>query len=129
LVFLDIYSRTFCRICFDILHNQIKHNKVATSNLKSAYPSKFVPLRKIFALQTIRLRVNDKVYKNLIILLSKFSKDEVEVIEENDSFLSIQQYFQKELASVEEGTAKYTTIEALENRLDVTIQKNETWNT
>jgi hypothetical protein len=77
-------------------------------------------------MQTIRLRVNDKVYKNLIILLSKFSKDEVEVIEENDSFLSIQQYLQKELASVEEGTAKYTTIEALENRLDATIRKNET---
>ena len=76
-------------------------------------------------MQTIRLRVNDKVYKNLIRLLSKFAKDEVEVIEENDTFLSIQQYLKKELASVEEGTAKYTTIEALENRLDDTIRKNE----
>jgi hypothetical protein len=76
-------------------------------------------------MQTIRLRVNDKAYKNLIRLLSKFSKDEVEVIEENDTFLSLQQYLEKELASVEEGTAKYTTIEAIENRLDVTIQKNE----
>ncbi|MEX0986525.1 MAG: hypothetical protein WD052_03530 [Bacteroidales bacterium] len=76
-------------------------------------------------MQTIRLRVNDKVYKNLIRFLSKFSKEEVEVIEENDTFLSIQQYLEKELASVEEGTAKYTTIEALENRLDATIRKNE----
>jgi len=76
-------------------------------------------------MQTIRLRVNDKVYKNLIRLLSKFAKDEVEVIEENDTFLSIQQYLKKELANVEEGTAKYTTIEALENRLDDTIRKNE----
>ncbi len=76
-------------------------------------------------MQTIRLRVNDKAYKNLIRLLSKFSKDEVEVIEENDTFLSIQQYLEKELASVEEGTAKYTTIEALENRLDATLRKNE----
>ena len=76
-------------------------------------------------MQTIRLRVNDKAYKNLIRLLSKFSKDEVEVIEEDDTFLSIQQYLEKELASVEEGTAKYTTIEALEDRLDATLRKNE----
>lgn len=76
-------------------------------------------------MQTIRLRVNDKVYKNLLRLLSKFSKDEVEVIEENGTFLSIQQYLEKELASIEEGTAKYTTIEALEKRLDATIRKNE----
>ncbi len=76
-------------------------------------------------MQTIRLRVNDKVYKNLIRLLSKFSKDEVEVIEENDTFLSIQQYLEKELASVEEGSAKYTTLEALEKELDDTIRKNE----
>ncbi|MFC2089150.1 tRNA pseudouridine synthase A [Bacteroidota bacterium] len=76
-------------------------------------------------MQTIRLRVNDRVYKNLIKFLSKFSKDEVEVIEENDTFLSVQQYLEKELASVEEGTAKYTSIEALENRLDDTIRKNE----
>jgi hypothetical protein len=77
-------------------------------------------------MQTIRLRVNDKVYKNLIRFLSKFSKEEIEVIEENETFLSIQQYLEKELASVEEGTAKYTSVKALEKRLDETIRKNET---
>jgi hypothetical protein len=71
-------------------------------------------------MQTIRLRINDKVYKNVIRFLSNFGKDEVEVIEENDTFLSIQQYLEKELASVEEGTAKYTTIEALEDRISST---------
>lgn len=35
--------------------------------------------------------------------------------------LSIQQYLEKELASAEETTAKYTTVEALEKRLDDTI--------
>ena len=79
----------------------------------------------MIAMQTIRLRVNDKVYKNLIRFLSKFSKEEVEVIKENDTFLSIQQYLEKELASVEEGTAKYQSAEALEKRLDETIRKNE----
>jgi len=76
-------------------------------------------------MQTIRLRVNEKVYKNLIRFLSKFSKEEIQVIEENETYLSIQQYLEKELASVEDGSAEYTTIEDLENRLDATIRKNE----
>jgi len=76
-------------------------------------------------MQTIRLRVNDKVYKNLIRLLSKFSREEIQVIEENDSFLSIQQYLEKELASVEDGSAKYLSIDELDNSLDATIDKHE----
>ncbi len=72
-----------------------------------------------------RTEANEKVYKNLIRLLSKFSKEEIQVIEENETYLSIQQYLEKELASVEDGSAEYTTIEDLENRLDATIRKNE----
>jgi hypothetical protein len=40
-------------------------------------------------MQTIRLRVNEKVYKNLIRLLSKFSKEEIQVIEELTEQISI----------------------------------------
>ncbi len=76
-------------------------------------------------MQTIRLRVNDKVYKNLIRLLGKFSSEEIQVIEENDNFLSIQQYLEKELASVEDGSAKYLSIDELNNDLDATIDKHE----
>jgi len=76
-------------------------------------------------MQTIRLRVNEKVYKNLIRLLSKFSKEEIQVIEENDTFLSIQQYLEKELASVEDGSANYLSIDELDNNLDATIDKYE----
>ena len=76
-------------------------------------------------MQTIRLRVNDKVYKNLIRLLSKFSGEEIQIIEENDTFLSIQQYLEKELASVEDGSAKYLSIDELDNNLDATIDKYE----
>jgi len=79
----------------------------------------------MYTMQTIRLRVNEKVYKNLIRLLSKFSKEEIQVIEENETYLSIQQYLEKELASVEDDSAEYTSIEDLENRLDATIRKNE----
>lgn len=76
-------------------------------------------------MQTIRLRVNEKVYKNLMLLLSKFSREEIQVIEENDTFLSIQQYLEKELASVEDGSAKYLSIDELDNNLDATIGKYE----
>lgn len=76
-------------------------------------------------MQIIRLRVNDKVYKNLIRLLSKFSREEVQVIEENDTFLSIQQYLEKELTRVEDGSAKYLSIDELDNNLDATIDKYE----
>ena len=76
-------------------------------------------------MQTIRLRVNDRVYKTLIRLLSKFNKDDIQVIEENDTYLSIQQYLKKELSAVEDGSAEYIDIEELENTLDATIRKHE----
>lgn len=79
----------------------------------------------MYAMQTIRLRVNDKVYKNLIRLLSKFNKEEIQVIEENETYLSIQQYLERELASVEDGSAEYTSVEDLDNILEATIRKNE----
>ena len=76
-------------------------------------------------MHTIRLRVNDRVYKTLIRLLSKFNKDDIQVIEENDNYLSIQQYLKKELSTVEDGSAEYIDIEELENTLDATIRKHE----
>ncbi len=76
-------------------------------------------------MHTIRLRVNDKVYKHLIKILSKFSKEEIQVITEDDTFISIQQYLEKELAQVEEGSAEYIDLDELNNHLDDTIRKYE----
>ena len=76
-------------------------------------------------MQTIRLRVNDRVYKTLIRLLSKFNKDDIQVIEEDDNYVSIQQYLKKELSTVEDGSAEYIDIDELENTLDATIRKYE----
>jgi uridine kinase len=76
-------------------------------------------------MHTIRLRVNDKVYKHLIKILSKFSKEEIQVIAEDETFISIQQYFEKEIAQVEDGSAEYIDIDELNNHLDDTIRKYE----
>ena len=48
-----------------------------------------------------------------------------DVIQEDDNYLSIQQYLKKELSTVEDGSAEYIDIEELENTLDATIRKHE----
>ncbi len=82
-------------------------------------------MSKRSARQTIRLRVNDKVYKNLMGRLSKFNKEEIQVIEEKDTFLSIQKYLEQELSRVESGKADFIDIEQLDNDLEATICKYE----
>ena len=74
-------------------------------------------------MQTIRLRVNDRIYKNLISILRKFNREDIEVIEENDSYLATQQYLEKELSKVEDGSAEYIGLEELEKSLDETLRK------
>ncbi len=76
-------------------------------------------------MQTIRLRVNDRIYKNLIRLLSKYSREDIEVIEEDEGFLSTQKYLESELSTVEDGSAEYIDIEELEKSLDETIREYE----
>lgn len=76
-------------------------------------------------MQTIRLRVNDKVYKNLMWFLERFKKDEIQVINENSEFISIQNYLRGELDQLESGNSEFVTIDQLENDLEQTIRKYE----
>ena len=76
-------------------------------------------------MQTLRLLVSDKVYDNIMQLLSKFRKEELEIITENDHYLSVQQYLQNELNEMNEGKAEYHTIEELDNTLESMIKKHE----
>ncbi len=71
-------------------------------------------------MQTIRLRVNEKVYKNLIRLLSKFSKEEIQVIEENENSQDVMsqlrsvRYFRRQ-SDLANEKAKLTPILKLSN--------------
>ncbi|OFY50182.1 MAG: tRNA pseudouridine synthase A [Bacteroidetes bacterium GWF2_41_31] len=76
-------------------------------------------------MQSIRLEVSNKVYKHLMWFLSRFSEKEIRVIKEDKSFLSVQEYMQNELLSVNEGTAEYIEIDQLEDDLEKTIRKHE----
>ena len=76
-------------------------------------------------MQTIRLRVNDKIYDRLMWLLERFNKEEIQVIRENDEFVSVREYLTKELENIENGTAKLVSVDQLDNELETTIKKHE----
>jgi len=76
-------------------------------------------------MQTIRLRIHDKVYDKLIWLLSKFNKDEIEIITEDSSFIETQSYLQNELDEINSSKAKFHSIEELESGLNSAIKKHE----
>jgi len=76
-------------------------------------------------MHTLRLRVDNKVYKNLIWCLGRFGKDEIQVEEETDQFISTRQYLEKELNTIEEGKAEYIGIEQLDDDLEAIIRSHE----
>ena len=76
-------------------------------------------------MQTIRLRVNDKVYRNLMWFLERFKKDEIQVIKEDSEFISIQEYLARELELLENEENEYVSLEELDDELKKTIQKYE----
>lgn len=80
-------------------------------------------------MQTIRLRVSDKLYKKLLSLLSRFSEKDIQVIAENEEFLSIHQYLSKELRRIESGDAEFIEVDQLEKEIEATIRKHEAMST
>ena len=76
-------------------------------------------------MHTIRLKVNDKIYEKLLWLLSKFSKDEIEIIVENSTFSNDQKYLEKELNEILAGEAKFIGVEEAEEQLEKSINKHE----
>ncbi len=76
-------------------------------------------------MHTVRLKVDDRVYYKLIWLLSKFNKDEVEIITETNDFTKNQKYLADELNEILTGKAKFMEMEDVEQRLENVIKKNE----
>ncbi|MCF8372862.1 MAG: hypothetical protein K9H64_14665 [Bacteroidales bacterium] len=74
-------------------------------------------------MQTIRLRVNDKVYKNLMWFLGRFTNEEIQVVKETDQFISVQEYLSSELEKIENGTAEFESIDQLDEELEHTLRK------
>ncbi|MBU0488036.1 MAG: tRNA pseudouridine synthase A [Bacteroidetes bacterium] len=76
-------------------------------------------------MHTLKLRVNDGVYDKLIWLLSKFNKDEVEIIPETSDFAKNQKYLAGELDEILNEQAKFVEMDEAEQRLENIIKKHE----
>ena len=76
-------------------------------------------------MQTVRLKINDKVYDKVMWLLDKFSRNEVEIIPDDPSFIEYKEYLQNELDEINDGKAKFQSIYELEARLDNVIKNRE----
>ena len=69
-------------------------------------------------MKTIQLKVSDSVYDKFLWLLSKFTKEEIEIISENESFKATKNYLKNELSEIKNGTASFVSEEELEDRLN-----------
>jgi len=67
---------------------------------------------------TIQLKISDKVYDKFIWLLSKFNKEEIEIVSEQTDFISTKNYLNQELAEIETGKANFISQTDFENRLN-----------
>jgi hypothetical protein len=69
-------------------------------------------------MRTLQIKINDKIYDKFVWLISKFSKDEVEIISESQDFLATKEYLQKELDEIERGEANFISQEEFEERMN-----------
>jgi len=76
-------------------------------------------------MQTIRLRINDRIYDKLIWLLSKFNHDELEIIAEDTVFIENQKYLNSELHEITQGKATLVDMKEVNDRLETIIARNE----
>ena len=79
-------------------------------------------------MHSIRLKISDEIYDNVLWWLSKFSKDEVEIIIENSdeqTFEENKKYLSEELNEILDGSAKFLSEEEAEYRLEKVIKKHE----
>ncbi|MCF6356784.1 MAG: hypothetical protein L3J54_03170 [Draconibacterium sp.] len=76
-------------------------------------------------MQTIKLRVNDRIYKNILWLLGKFDKEELQIIEEDTQYISAKDYLGKELQKLIKGEEKLLDIDEVNSELENTIKQYE----
>ena len=76
-------------------------------------------------MHTLILKVNDRIYDKLLGLLSKFNKDEVEVISEKEDFAKDQKYLVGELNEILDNKANFIAMEEAEQRLENVIKKHD----
>jgi hypothetical protein len=57
--------------------------------------------------------------------LNKFSKDELQIIEEDQQFISAQNELRKDLEMLEKGQTEFIELQQLDDELEATIRRYE----
>lgn len=77
-------------------------------------------------MHSLKLKIDDKIYVQLLRLLNEFNKDELEIVIEDADLQEHKQYLESELKEVIEGNAAtFYSINEVEQRLDKIIRKQE----
>ncbi|MDP2724145.1 MAG: hypothetical protein Q8O72_15415 [Bacteroidales bacterium] len=76
-------------------------------------------------MRTIKLQVNNEAYKHLMWFLNKFKKEELLIINEDEQYISVQNYLKDELKQIENGNAEFIDIDKLDAELEATIRQYE----
>jgi len=74
---------------------------------------------------TIQLKVKNSAYEKLLRLLSNFSKDEIEILNETEQFQKDQKYLHEELNEIESGNAIFISQDDFEHRLRNVVGNHE----
>jgi len=82
-------------------------------------------IKKITVMHSVKLKIDDKIYNNLLRLLSKFNKEELEIVIEDSNYLDQKQYLEAELKEIMEGNAAFHEMSEVEQRLEKIIKKHE----
>ncbi len=76
-------------------------------------------------MHSIRLKINDKIYDKLLWLLSKFGKDEIEIIIEDVTYEENKKYLNAEFKEILDGGANFYSVNEVEQKLEKVIKKHE----
>lgn len=77
-------------------------------------------------MDTIRIKIKNKeTYSHLMWFLKKFDKDELQMVEEENSFDSIKKQLHEELESIDNGKSTLTPLDEYEKELDQLISSHE----
>jgi hypothetical protein len=76
-------------------------------------------------METIRLKFNSNIKDKILELLSSFSSDELEIVQEDFEFKKDRSMLQARVDKINNATVQFSTFEELDSRLEETISKYE----
>lgn len=76
-------------------------------------------------MKSLELKVNEKIYRKLLWLLSQFSSEDLIIVGKEQE---VKDYLDRELKEIDNGNAKFTTLEEMEVMLEDRIKKHENKN-